>query len=123
MTPERSSAGARGVQFDQSEEDVLGRELGGPAVGVGNGAVEVLVEVAEDRHESAEAFARAESVERLRAERIVKQAAENDRRQVNELGPFGQWMRDRMFPLFTPVIARELRRQYTALEHICARAA
>jgi 2-polyprenyl-6-methoxyphenol hydroxylase-like FAD-dependent oxidoreductase len=70
-----------------------------------------------------EAFAKAESVQRLRAERIVKQAAENDRRQVNELGPFGQWMRDRMFPLFTPVIARELRRQYTALEHICARAA
>jgi len=28
-----------------------------------------------------------------------------------------------MFPLLGPVIARELRRQYTALEHICARAA
>jgi 2-polyprenyl-6-methoxyphenol hydroxylase-like FAD-dependent oxidoreductase len=70
-----------------------------------------------------EAFAKAESVQRLRAERIIKQAAENDRRQVNELGAFGQWMRDRMFPLFAPVIARELRRQYTALEDVCARAA
>jgi len=70
-----------------------------------------------------EAFAKAESVQRLRAERTVKQAAENDRRQVKELGPFGQWIRDRMFPLFTPVIARQLRRQYVALEHICTRAA
>lgn len=70
-----------------------------------------------------EAFAKAESVQRLRAEQTVKQAAENDRRQVKELGPFGQWIRDRMFPLFTPVIARQLRRQYTALEHICTRAA
>ena len=70
-----------------------------------------------------DAFAEAESVQRVRAERMVKQAAENDRRQVKELGPFGQWMRDRMFPLFAPVIACELRRQYTALEHICARAA
>src|SRR5215831_7443603 len=70
-----------------------------------------------------DAFAEAESVQRVRAERMVKQAAENDRRQVKELGPFGQWMRDRMFPLFAPVIASELRRQYTALEHICTRAA
>jgi hypothetical protein len=29
-------------------------------------------------------------VQRLRAERIVKQAAQNDRRQANELGPFIQ---------------------------------
>jgi 2-polyprenyl-6-methoxyphenol hydroxylase-like FAD-dependent oxidoreductase len=70
-----------------------------------------------------EAFAKAESVLRLRAERIVKQAAENDRRQLKELGPFGQWIRDRMFPLFAPVIARELRRQYVALKHMSARAA
>lgn len=62
-------------------------------------------------------------MQRLRAERMVKQAAENDRCQVKELGPFGQWIRDRMFPLLAPVIARELRHQYTALEHIGARAA
>jgi 2-polyprenyl-6-methoxyphenol hydroxylase-like FAD-dependent oxidoreductase len=70
-----------------------------------------------------EAFAKAESVWRLRAERIVKQAAENNPRQVKELGPFGQWVRDRMFPLFAPVIARELRRQYMAPKHLSARAA
>jgi len=70
-----------------------------------------------------EAFAKAESVLRLRAERIVKQAAEHDRRQVKELGPFGQWIRDRMLPLFAPVIAWELRRQYAALKYMSARAA
>ena len=70
-----------------------------------------------------EAFAKVESVQRVRAERMVKQAAENDRRQAKELGLFGQWIRDRMFPLLAPVIARELRRQYTALEHIGGRAA
>jgi 2-polyprenyl-6-methoxyphenol hydroxylase-like FAD-dependent oxidoreductase len=70
-----------------------------------------------------EAFARAESVLRLRAERMVKQATENDQRQVKELGPFGQWLRDRMFPLFTPLITREIRRQYAALEPFCAGAA
>jgi 2-polyprenyl-6-methoxyphenol hydroxylase-like FAD-dependent oxidoreductase len=70
-----------------------------------------------------EAFAKTESVLRLRAERMVKQAAENDERQIKELGPFGQWLRDRMFPFFVPVIARELKRQYTALEYICTHAA
>jgi len=70
-----------------------------------------------------EAFAATESVQRVRAERMVRQAAENDRRQAQELGKFGQWMRDRIFPLLTPVMDRELRRQYTALEHICAGAA
>jgi 2-polyprenyl-6-methoxyphenol hydroxylase-like FAD-dependent oxidoreductase len=70
-----------------------------------------------------ETFAKAESVLRVRAERMVKQAAENDRRQVKELGPFGQWIGDRLFPVFAPVIARELRRQYTAIERIAAPAA
>jgi hypothetical protein len=53
---------------------------------------------------------------------MVKQATENDQRQVKELGRLGQWLRDRMFPLFTPLIAREIRRQYTALEPFCTRA-
>jgi 2-polyprenyl-6-methoxyphenol hydroxylase-like FAD-dependent oxidoreductase len=67
-----------------------------------------------------ETFAEVEPMLRVRAERMVKQAAENDRRQLKELGPFGQWMRDRMFPLFVPVIAREFRRQYAALPPISA---
>jgi 2-polyprenyl-6-methoxyphenol hydroxylase-like FAD-dependent oxidoreductase len=76
-----------------------------------------------ERSRPEEAFAKAESMLRLRAERMVKQATENDQRQVKELGRFGQWLRDRMFPLFAPVISRELRRQYTALEHFGTRAA
>ena len=68
-------------------------------------------------------FAAAESLLRARAERMVRQAAENDLRQVKELGPIGQWMRNQAFPLFAPVIARELRRQYNALQHLFAPAA
>jgi len=68
-------------------------------------------------------FAAAESLLRARAERIVKQAAGNDRRQVKELGPFGQWMRNQAFPLFAPLIARELRRQYTAFRQMFPHAA
>ncbi len=68
-------------------------------------------------------FASAESLLRQRAERVVKQAAENDRRQAQELGAFGQWMRNRTFPLIAPLIARELKRQYTTMQHLLAPAA
>jgi len=44
--------GAGGVQFHETEEDVLGREIGGPAVGFGDGAVEVVVQAAENRDEA-----------------------------------------------------------------------
>ena len=54
---------------------------------------------------------------------MVKQAAENDRRQLKQLGTFGQWMRDRLFPLFVPFIARELERQYDALQNVSGAAA
>ncbi len=62
-----------------------------------------------------EVFGEVESLLRTRAERMVKQAADNDARQLKELGGFGQWMRDRLFPLFVPLIAREFERQHTAL--------
>lgn len=61
-------------------------------------------------------FAEVESLLRGRAERMVRQAAENDARQLKELGAFGEWMRDRLFPLFVPLVARELERQYGALQ-------
>lgn len=61
-------------------------------------------------------FAEVESLLRRRAERMVRQAAENDARQLKELGAFGEWMRDRLFPLFVPLVARELERQYGALQ-------
>ena len=57
-----------------------------------------------------ETFAAVESPLRARAERMVKQAAENDLRTVKELGPFGQWIQNQTFPLLAPLIARELRR-------------
>ena len=68
-------------------------------------------------------FAQAESLLRARAERVVRQAAENDARQRKELGAFGQWMPDHLFPLFVPLIARELEHQYAALETMAADAA
>jgi 2-polyprenyl-6-methoxyphenol hydroxylase-like FAD-dependent oxidoreductase len=61
-------------------------------------------------------FVEVEARLRPRAERMVRQAAENDVRQLRRLGLFGQWMRDRLFPLFVPLIGRELERQYSALE-------
>jgi 2-polyprenyl-6-methoxyphenol hydroxylase-like FAD-dependent oxidoreductase len=60
-------------------------------------------------------FADVESALRPRAERIVAQARENDARQLRELGGFGRWMRDRLFPVFMPLIARELGRQYAGV--------
>jgi 2-polyprenyl-6-methoxyphenol hydroxylase-like FAD-dependent oxidoreductase len=57
-------------------------------------------------------FAETESLLRRRAERLVKQAADNDARQLKSLGAFGQRLRDRLFPFIAPMIGRELERQY-----------
>jgi len=67
-----------------------------------------------------EVFVEVETLLRARAERMVKQAAENDVRQLKQLGPFGQWMRDRLFPLLVPLIGRQLEQQYSALEKMVA---
>jgi 2-polyprenyl-6-methoxyphenol hydroxylase-like FAD-dependent oxidoreductase len=62
-----------------------------------------------------ETMARFESMRRSRAEKMVAQGYENDRRSLKELGPFGMWMRDRvMMPFFTSFIERELMKVYTA---------
>jgi 2-polyprenyl-6-methoxyphenol hydroxylase-like FAD-dependent oxidoreductase len=62
-----------------------------------------------------EAMARFEALRRSRAERIVAQAFDNDRRTRKELGPVGMWMRDRvMMPLFSSFIERALEKVYTA---------
>jgi len=42
---------------------------------------------------------------------------------LKQLGTFGQWIRDRLFPLFVPFIARELEHQYAALQEVSAAAA
>jgi 2-polyprenyl-6-methoxyphenol hydroxylase-like FAD-dependent oxidoreductase len=68
-------------------------------------------------------FADVESRLRPRAERIVAQAAQNDAWQLKELGAVGCWIRDRLFPVFVPLIARELERQYGAMRAASAEAA
>ena len=92
-----SPAGGQGASLALEDAMVVGRSLAekGPAEKT-FGVVECLL--------------------RSRAERMVKQAAENDARQLRELGGFGQWMRDRLFPLFVPLISRALERQYAALD-------
>lgn len=58
---------------------------------------------------------RFESLRRRRAEKMVAQGYENDRRSLKELGPFGMWMRDRvMMPMFASFIERALNQVYTA---------
>jgi 2-polyprenyl-6-methoxyphenol hydroxylase-like FAD-dependent oxidoreductase len=60
-------------------------------------------------------MARFESLHRRRAEKMVAQGYDNDRRSLRELGPFGMWMRDRvMMPVFTSFIERALHQVYTA---------
>jgi 2-polyprenyl-6-methoxyphenol hydroxylase-like FAD-dependent oxidoreductase len=62
-----------------------------------------------------DAMARFESVRRRRAERMVAQGYDNDRRSLKELGPVGMWMRDRvMMPVFASFIERALHEIYTA---------
>ena len=60
-------------------------------------------------------MARFESLRRRRAEKMVAQGYENDRRGLKELGPVGMWMRDRvMMPMFVSFIERALNEVYSA---------
>jgi 2-polyprenyl-6-methoxyphenol hydroxylase-like FAD-dependent oxidoreductase len=62
-----------------------------------------------------DAMARFESLRRRRAERMVAQGYENDRRTLRELGRVGTWMRDHlMMPVFASFIERALHEVYTA---------
>jgi FAD-dependent urate hydroxylase len=62
-----------------------------------------------------DALARFEALRRPRAEAMVAQAYQNDRRSLKELGPVGTWTRDRvMMPLFASFIERALNKVYTA---------
>lgn len=92
-----SPAGGQGVSLALEDAMMVGRRLSDRSKPV------------------AEIFAEVEALLKPRAERIVRQAADSDRRQLKELGRFGQWLRDRMFPIFVPLIARELEHQYAAL--------
>jgi len=99
-----SPAGGQGASLALEDAMVLGQSLG-------RGSRSVT-----------ETFAFVEAQLRARAERMVHQAAQNDLRQAKELGRFGQWMRDQAFSLLAPVIARELLRQYTALQNLASAA-
>jgi len=62
-----------------------------------------------------DAMARFESLRRARAEKMVAQGFENDRRSTTKLGPVGMWMRDRvMMPVFASFIEKALNEVYTA---------
>src|SRR5579859_1640298 len=62
-----------------------------------------------------ESMARFEALRRPRAEKMVAQGYDNDRRSLQELGPVGEWMRDRvMMPIFSSFIERALCSVYTA---------
>lgn len=63
---------------------------------------------------AAGAFAELERRRRRRVASIASTARDNDERSLKPLGGFGCWMRDRMFPLFAPLIARALDKQYAA---------
>ena len=99
-----SPAGGQGASLALEDAMLLGRSL------------------ADKSRPLTQAFALVEAQLRKRAERMIRQAAQNDLRQVKELGPFGQWMRDQAFCLVASVIARELRHQYTALQHLVSAA-
>ncbi|HEY6462080.1 MAG TPA: FAD-dependent monooxygenase, partial [Polyangiaceae bacterium] len=61
-----------------------------------------------------EAMVEFETLRRARAEGMVAQAYANDRRSLKELGPVGQWTRDRvMMPVFARLIGRALKQVYT----------
>jgi 2-polyprenyl-6-methoxyphenol hydroxylase-like FAD-dependent oxidoreductase len=60
-------------------------------------------------------FARFEALRKPSAEALVRQGYANDRRSLTELGPVGQWMRDRvMMPAMMPLLLRMLERHYAA---------
>jgi 2-polyprenyl-6-methoxyphenol hydroxylase-like FAD-dependent oxidoreductase len=62
-----------------------------------------------------DSMAKLESLRRRRAEKMVAQGFENDRRSLKELGPVGMWMRDRvMMPVFASFIEKALNDVYTA---------
>jgi 2-polyprenyl-6-methoxyphenol hydroxylase-like FAD-dependent oxidoreductase len=62
-----------------------------------------------------DAMAKFEQLRRRRAEQMVAQGFENDRRSLRELGPVGMWMRDRvLMPVFSSFIEKALNEVYTA---------
>jgi 2-polyprenyl-6-methoxyphenol hydroxylase-like FAD-dependent oxidoreductase len=62
-----------------------------------------------------DAMARFEAMRRSKAEKMVAQGFDNDRRSLKKLGPVGLWMRDRvMMPVFASFIERALNEVYAS---------
>jgi 2-polyprenyl-6-methoxyphenol hydroxylase-like FAD-dependent oxidoreductase len=92
-----SPAGGQGASLALEDAMVLGRLAGAASMPIDD------------------MMARFESLRRPRAEAMVAQAYQNDRRSLKELGPVGMWTRDRvMMPLFASFIERALNKVYTA---------
>jgi len=83
-------------------------------------AMAIAREIARTPRDIDRAFAEVERRLRRRAEGVVAQARSNDERQLQTLGPFGQWARDRLFPLFAPLIGRQLERLYAGVDGLTA---
>jgi 2-polyprenyl-6-methoxyphenol hydroxylase-like FAD-dependent oxidoreductase len=92
-----SPAGGQGASLALEDAMVVGQHMIGRSSAIEN------------------AFREIEAILRPRAERIVAQASENDARQLKQLGAVGCWIRDRIFPLFVPLVGRELERQYAGV--------
>ncbi len=68
-----------------------------------------------DAHEPiGDVFTEFERRRRKRVESISAVARSNDERSLKQLGSFGCWMRDRLFPVLAPLIASGLEKQYAA---------
>ena len=89
-----SPAGGQGASLALEDAMVLGQHLADRLVPVEH------------------VFDKVEGLLRARAERTVALARENDERQLKKVGAVGRWIRDRAFPLFAPMIARQLEKQY-----------
>jgi 2-polyprenyl-6-methoxyphenol hydroxylase-like FAD-dependent oxidoreductase len=86
----------------------------GASMALGDGMLLARL-VADGSRTVEDAFARFEEQRRPGAEQFVKQGYANDRRTLQELGPFAMWMRDRvLMPAMMPLLARILEKHYAA---------
>ena len=91
-----SPAGGQGASLALEDGLTLGRALADPSLPV------------------EAAFERFEWLRRRRAESIVRAAAETDQRNMRPIGAWAASLRDHVFPILAPLLARALVKQYRA---------
>src|ERR1019366_761122 len=74
--------GTGGVKLDQAEKDVFGGQFRGPAVGLGDGAIQIVVEVSKDRYEAVVVNHLAGGRERLAGAELLDDVVHFGERQV-----------------------------------------